>query len=196
MGLMPPGSAKSTYTSVVFPTHYLGRFQKRSIIVASYGSELPKKFGRRARSIVQQPIFRRIFDSELSEESAAVDEWSLSNGSEWMAAGILTGITGNRADGIIWDDLIKGREQADSELVRNKTWDAYFDDLLTRKKPNAFEIGIVTRWHEDDPAGRILPEDYNGETGWIKCRDGNDWYVVCLPAICERADDPLGRKIG
>jgi predicted phage terminase large subunit-like protein len=196
MGLMPPGSAKSTYTSVVFPTHYLGRFLKRSIIVASYGSELPKKFGRRARSIVQQTNFRRIFDSTLSEESAAVDEWSLTNGSEWMAAGILTGITGNRADGIIWDDLIKGREQADSELVRNKTWDAYTDDLLTRKKPNAFEIGIVTRWHEDDPAGRILPEDYNGESGWVKCRDGNDWYVVCLPAICERADDPIGRKVG
>lgn len=193
---MPPGSAKSTYSSVVFPTHFLGRFPKRSVIVASYGSDLPKKFGRRARSIVQQPVFRRIFDTSLSEESAAVDEWSLVNGSEWMAAGILTGITGNRADGVIWDDLIKGREQADSELVRNKTWDAYTDDLLTRKKPHAFEIGIVTRWHEDDPAGRILPEDYSGESGWIKCRDGNDWYVVCLPAICERNDDPIGRKIG
>ena len=164
--------------------------------MASYGSDLPKKFGRRARSIVQQPVFKRIFDTSLSEESAAVDEWSLVNGSEWMAAGILTGITGNRADGVIWDDLIKGREQADSDLVRNKTWDAYTDDLLTRKKPNAFEIGIVTRWHEDDPAGRILPEDYSGESGWIKCRDGNDWYVVCLPAICERNDDPIGRKIG
>ena len=68
-----------------------------------------------------------------------------------------TGITGNRADGVIWDDLIKGREQADSALIRQKTWDAYFDDLLTRKKPRAFEIGITTRWHEDDVAGRILP---------------------------------------
>ena len=63
-----------------------------------------------------------------------------------MGAGILTSITGNRADGVIWDDLIKGREQADSPQVRQKTWEAYFDDLLTRKKPNAFEIGITTRW--------------------------------------------------
>lgn len=196
LGLMPPGSGKSIYTSVVFPTHVLGRFPKWSIILTSYGSDLPKKFGRRARSIIQQPNFKRIFDCTLSEESAAADEWSLTNGSEWMASGILTGITGNRADGIIWDDLIKGREQADSEIVRNKTWDAYVDDLLTRKKPNAFEIGIMTHWHEDDPAGRLLPDDYDSESGWIKCRDGNNWYVVCLPAEAEKASDPLGRKIG
>ena len=70
------------------------------------------------------------------------------------------------------------------------------DDLLTRKKPNAFEIGVMTHWHEDNPAGRLLPEDYAGNSGWIKCRDGNDWYVVCLPAEAKRIDDPLGRKIG
>lgn len=196
MGLMPPGSGKSVYSSVIFPTHVMGRFKKFSIIVASYGSDLPKKFGRRARSIINQPIYRRVFGTVLSDESGAADEFALKNGSEWMAAGILTGITGNRVDGVIWDDLIKGREQADSEVIRNKTWDAYMDDLMTRKKPHAWEVAINTRWHEDDPAGRILPEKYNGENGWIKCRDGNDWFVVCLPAECERDDDPLGRKVG
>lgn len=196
MGLMPPGSAKSSYSSVVFPTHYLGRFPKTSVIIASYGSDLPKKFGRRARSIVNQQIYQRIFDAKLSDESGAVDEWALTNGSEWMAAGILTGITGNRVDGVIWDDLIKGREAADSEVIREKTWNEYLESLMTRKKPNGWEVGISTRWHEDDPCGRILPAEYNGESGWIKCRDGNDWYVVCLPAECEREDDPLGRKIG
>jgi predicted phage terminase large subunit-like protein len=196
LGMMPPGAGKSVYTSVVFPTHFMGRFKNTSIIVASYGSELPRKFGRRARSITHQPIYNRIFGTQLSDDSKAADEWALTNGSEWMAAGILTGITGNRADGVIWDDLIKGREQADSPVVRNKTWEAYVDDLLTRKKPKAFEIGITTRWHEDDVAGRILPENYNGESGFIQCRDGNEWYVVCLPAECEREDDVLGRQVG
>jgi predicted phage terminase large subunit-like protein len=196
LGLMPPGSGKTIYTSVVFPTHFLGRFKSTSVIIASYGSELPKKFGRRARSITQQSLYKRIFGAELSEDTKAADEWALTNGSELMAAGILTGITGNRADGVIWDDLIKGREQADSPLTRQKTWEAYIDDLLTRKKPRAFEIGITTRWHEDDVAGRILPENYNGESGLIHCRDGNEWYVVCLPAECERDDDLLGRKVG
>lgn len=196
MGLMPPGSGKSIYSSVVFPTHFLGRFPKTSVIVASYGSDLPHKFGRRARSVIQQPIYKRIFDCNMSKESGAVDEWALTNGSEWMAKGILTGITGNRVDGIVWDDLIKGRAEADSETIRQKTWDAYMDDLQTRRKPTTWEVGVTTRWHEDDPSGRILPKDYNGESGWISGRDGNDWYVVCLPAIAERADDPLGRKPG
>lgn len=166
------------------------------VIMTSYGDMLPRKFGRRARSIVKQPVYKRIFDCSLSEESQAVDEWALTNGSEWMAAGILTGITGNRADGIIWDDPIKGRAEADSDVLRQKTWDAYIDDLLTRKKPGAWEVGILTHWHEDDPAGRILPEKYDGESGWIKGRDGNDWYVLCLPAEAEKLNDPLGRAVG
>ena len=196
LGLMPPGSAKTTYTSVVFPPFVMGRKPGSHIIETSYGSVLPRKSGRKARSIVRQPQYRRVFDTEMSGESQAADDWVLKNGSSFMAAGILAGITGNRGDGIIWDDLIKGREQADSEVIRNKTWEAYEDDLLSRKKPGAWEIGITTRWHADDPAGRILPEDYNGQSGWVKGRDGQDWYVVCLPAIAERADDPLGRAVG
>ena len=156
-------------------------------------ARLPRKWGRRARSIVRQDAFQEIFRTKLSKESAAADEWALSNGSEYMGAGVFTGITGNRADGVVWDDLFKGREQADSPLMRQKTWDAYVDDLLTRKKPNAWEIGITTRWHEDDIAGRILPEGYAGESGWVDGRDGNRWYVVCIPAEAERADDVLGR---
>jgi predicted phage terminase large subunit-like protein len=196
MGLMPPGSAKSTYTSVLFPTHVMGRFPGTNIIVASYGSDLPRKFGRKGRSIIKQKVYQRIFSAGLSAESSAADEWALDNGSEWMGGGILSGITGNRADGVIWDDLIKGRDQADSDTIRNKTWDAYVDDLLSRKKPKAWEIGITTRWHEDDPAGRILPLGYQGQSGWVEGRDGNDWFVVCIPAIAERADDILGRQPG
>lgn len=196
MGLMPPGSGKSLYTSVCFPTHYLGRFPGSKIIVTGYGSDLPKRQGRWARSIVRQPIYKRIFNAELSDESGAVDDWALTNGSEWRAGGLLAGLTGNRADGVVWDDLIRGREDADSKTMRDKTWNAYMDDLMTRKKPTAWEVGINTRWHEDDPPGRILPPNYNGESGWIKGQDGNDWYVVCLPAECEREDDVLRRKIG
>jgi hypothetical protein len=127
MGLMPPGSGKSVYTSVVFPTHYLGRFPGKSVIVASYGSDLPRKFGRRARSIVQQPVYRRIFDTTLSDESSAVDEWALTNKSEWMAAGILTGITGNRLDGIIWDDLerLYGRSPDTPQTHNLGSWYQY-----------------------------------------------------------------------
>jgi hypothetical protein len=58
------------------------------------------------------------------------------------------------------------------------------------------KVMILTRWHQDDPAGRILPEKWDGESGWIDGRDGRRWFVICLPAIADREDDPLGRAIG
>jgi hypothetical protein len=196
MFFMPPGSAKSTYASVVFPSRYLGAEKNRKVILASYGDDLARKMGRRTRSIIKQKRFKGIFDCELTTESAAAQEFSLTNGSEYIATGILGGVTGNRANGIIIDDPVKGREQADSPTIRDKTWDAYNDDLKTRLIPGGWVVVIQTRWHEDDLAGRILPEDWKGESGPILCRDGNVWEVVCLQARCEVQNDPLGRKIG
>lgn len=196
MVFMPPGSAKSTYASVVFPSKYLGEKGGRKLILASYGDDLARKMGRRTRSIIRQRRYKGIWGAELSKESTAANEFSLTNGSEYMSGGLLSGLTGNRADGVIIDDPVKGREQADSETIRNKTWDAYEDDLKTRLKPGGWICIIQTRWHEDDLSGRILPEDWKGESGAILCRDGNVWQVVCLQARCEVENDPLGRQIG
>lgn len=196
MLFMPPGSAKSTYGSVVVPSYAMGRKPNYRVIAASYGSELARKMGRRTRSVVKQPAFNTLFDTTLSTESSAADEWALTNGSEYMAGGILSGMTGNRAHFIVIDDPIKGRQQADSETTRKTTYDAYEDDIKTRLVPGGSIMLIQTRWHEADLAGQILPENYNGESGIIRCRDGMDWEVICLPACAERADDPLGRKIG
>lgn len=196
MIFMPPGSAKSTYASVVFPSKYLGEQGGRKLILASYGDDLARKMGRRTRSIIKQRRYAGVWNCSLTAESSAAQEFALTNGSEYMSCGILSGITGNRANGIIIDDPIKGREQANSETVRAKTWDAYEDDLKTRLIPGGWIVLIQTRWHEDDLAGRILPTDWNGESGRILCKDGNEWEVLCLQARCEVENDPLGRSRG
>lgn len=196
MILMPPGAAKSTYASVVFPTFYLGKNPQRRIILASYGDDLASKLGRRARSILMQKRYQRVMETGLSEDSTAVQHFSLTNGSEYMACGIMSGITGNRADGIIIDDPIKGREQADSKIIRDKTKAAYEDDLKTRLRPGGWICLIQTRWHEDDLAGSILPEKWRGESGKILCRDGQVWEILCLQAKCETDSDPLHRRRG
>ena len=196
MLFLPPGSAKSTYATVVSPTWAMGRKPGFKVIAVSYGSDLAKKFGRRMRSIVKQRKFELLFNTALSGESSAADEWALENGSEFMGGGILSGITGNRADFIAIDDPIKGRQEADSEVTRKRTLEAYQDDVLTRLKPGGSVMITQTRWHEDDLAGALLPEGWNGESGMIEGRDGETWEVICIPAEAERADDPLGRLPG
>jgi predicted phage terminase large subunit-like protein len=196
MVYMPPGSAKSTYSSVTFPTWYMGRNPGKNIIATSYGSDLAKKFGRKCRQIVRSPEFEEVMGCRLVGDNAAVDDWSITNGATYMSGGILSGITGNRADGVIIDDPIKGREEADSEAIRDKTWNEYKSSLRTRLKPNGFIILIMTRWHEEDLAGRILPEDYDGASGWVRAQDGENWYVINVPAEAEREDDPIGRAPG
>lgn len=196
MLMLPPGSAKSTYASVVFPSYYLGKFPNRKVILASYGSDLAKRLGRKARQITSAAAYKPIFDTELSKDSSAANEWALTNGSEYMAGGILSAMTGNRAHGLIIDDPFKGRNEADSSIIRERTWQAYQDDLVTRLIPGGWRIIMNTRWHDDDLSGRILPKEWSGESGDILCRDGEVWRVVCIQAQCERLDDPVGRKVG
>lgn len=196
MVLMPPGSAKSTYSDVVFVPWFMARKPRRNVILASYASDIAKKQGRRARQLIKSKSFAALMDVGLKDDQKAADEWALTNGSEYMAGGLLSGLTGNRAALGIVDDPIKGRRDAESETVRNSTWDAYTDDFCSRLIPGAPQVMILTRWHEDDPAGRILPEGWDGESGMFKGRDGRTWKVICLPAEADRKDDPLGRKLG
>jgi predicted phage terminase large subunit-like protein len=196
MVLMPPGSAKSTYTDVVFVPWFMARKPRRNVILASYASDIAKKQGRRARQLIQSRSFANLLDVGLKDDQKAADEWALSNGSEYMAGGLLSGLTGNRAALGVLDDPIKGRQEAESETIRDKSWDAYIDDFCSRLIPGAPQVVIQTRWHEDDISGRILPDGWDGQSGWFAGRDGRKWYVICLPAEADRKDDPLGRKLG
>lgn len=196
MVFMPPGSAKSTYTSVVYPAYAMGKRKGSRIILASYASGIAWKQSRRTRQIARSDKFRPIFNTGLVAGNQSVEEWAMDNGSEYMAGGILAGMTGNRATDLIIDDPVAGRDEADSAQIRKKTREAYEDDLTTRLMPGGSTIIIQTRWHQDDLSGAILPIDWKGESGFIRGRDGLEWYVLCVPAIADRADDPLGRPIG
>lgn len=196
MIMAPPGSAKSTYASVVAPTWYLGTQPDRRVILASYGDDLARRHGRRTRQLLRSQEAIGILQCTLDPESRAADEFGMTNGSEYIACGILGGVTGNRAHGIVIDDPVKGREQADSQVIRDRTYDAYQDDLLTRLIPGGWVVIINTRWHEDDLSGRILPGWWAGESGDIECKDGNVWRVLCLQAECQTQSDPLERSSG
>jgi predicted phage terminase large subunit-like protein len=116
----------------------------------------------------------------LAADSQAAGRWALNSGAEYFAAGVGTGIPGFRAKLGLIDDPIRSRQDADSELIRDRIWDWYINDFKPRLVPHAAEILIQTRWHEDDLAGRALNRE--------------EWKVICLPALAG-SNDPLGRRL-
>lgn len=186
MVFMPPGSAKSTYASVVFPSWYLGRNPVNSIIHGSHTTELAERWGRRIRNTVSEPAYQNVFPVNLAADSQAAGRWALAEGGEYYAAGVGSAIVGFRADLGVLDDPIAGREQADSERERAKIKEWYQSDFYTRLKPNGAIVLIMQRWHEDDLAGWLLSEQDKG---------GDKWDVVKLKMEAEEGD-PLGRAPG
>ncbi len=178
---MPPGSAKSTFASVLFPAWWFGQHPGSSIIAASHTASLAEHFGKRVRDLIaaQQPKL----GYHLIKGDRAASHWRLSNGGEYYAAGTRGSIIGRRADLVIVDDPIGSQLQADRSVDRDRLWDWYRSDLTTRLKPNGRIVLIMTRWHEDDLAGRLATQLDAG------------WRILRLPALAEE-DDPLHRAIG
>ncbi len=179
---MPPRHSKTYHVSERFPAWYLGRNPDRQVILASYGAELAEGNSRRARNLFEHP--RWPFAAKLAGDSHAVNRWHTSAGGVVVAAGVGGALTGFGADLLLIDDPVKGREDADSELQRERAWQWYIEVARTRLMPGG-RIGLCqTRWHEDDLAGRIL--NGAGAAGWT---------VLNLPALADD-NDPLGRVLG
>lgn len=198
MVFAPPGSAKSSYVSVVASVWAMKRYENYRVILTSYASDIAWKQSRRARQLARDPRENAIWSTpaQLAGDQRAVEEWALTNGSEFMAAGLLAGVTGNRADLLIVDDPVKNQTDADSPRIQQRTIEEFHSTADSRLKPNGSIVVVQTRWNENDLSGQILPEDWNGQSGDILCRDGQVWRVVNMPAKAEHADDPLGRQIG
>lgn len=186
MVFMPPGSAKSTYASILFPAWFLGRNPDKAVLASSHTTELAERFGRRVRNILADKPYQQLFDTRLAADSQAAGRWATSGGGEYYASGIGSAILGYRADIGIIDDPVAGREQADSEREREKTWEWYKSDFYTRLKPGASILLIMQRWREDDLAGMLLEDAKKG---------GDQWEVLRLPMEAE-LNDPLGRAEG
>jgi len=205
--LEPPRHGKSEQVSRHFPAWVLGRLPDTRIILASYGADLATKFSRAARDVVLSDKYRAVFGElassreplanrtgitdpgykdvgpvVLSEDSRSVVSWDLKAPQRGglMAAGVGGGITGTGAHLMIVDDPVKNREEAESEANREKIWEWWTSTAYTRLEDGAAVVGMLTRWHADDWAGRLLK-------AMATDPKADRWTVVCLPAISEQA---------
>lgn len=179
---MPPQEGKSTRVGRDLPIWLLQHNPDLRIITGSYGQGLANRNGRAIRNaITAHPEL----GLTIAHDHGAAGEWSI----EGHAGGVYSigrggGVTGRPADFLIIDDPIKDRAEADSKIIRDTCWDWWTDALAARLAPGAQVVLILTRWHQDDLAGRLVASD----TGW---------EVLNIPAQCENpATDPLGRAAG
>ena len=160
---MPFRHGKSDLVSRALPAYFLGRCAEYQpdVIMSGYGTSLVKGFSAKAQAIIASEAYRRLYPGvRVDPIHCAKEEWCI-EGSQGLvtAQGLGGAITGKGGNLIIVDDYCKNREEAESDVMRNKMWESFKDDLMTRtNSPAAIVIVCATRWHEDDIVGRIRKE--------------------------------------
>jgi len=182
MLFVPPRHTKTETVTVRYSAWRIEREPTERVIVAAYNQDQANLYARKIRRIVQARV-------PLAKDSKRVDEWETAEGGGLIARGVGAGVTGRGGNLIVIDDPVKSREEADSDAYRERCWDWYTNDLWTRQEPGCAILLILTRWHEDDLAGRLLQAQKDGG------EFAEQWEVLNFPALAEE-NDPLGREPG
>lgn len=201
MIFMPPQHGKSALTSRNLPGWIFGHNPNARIIGGSYSADLAIAMSRDAKRVIKSDAYRRIFpDTQIPSKNVASDErhdskntaahWEIvgKNGA-YMARGAGQGVDGNPADFLLLDDVLS-QQMAKSAKERQAVYDWWAASLRARLSSSGKVLLVMTRWHLDDIAGRLLDE--------ARSIDGADqWEVVEFPAIKENDDNPHDpREVG
>ena len=178
----PPQHGKSMSVTETLPSFYLGRNPTHRVIEISYSEDFAKLFGRRNKSKIKD-YGEELFGISLASSPNSATEFEISNNIGGMISrGVLSGVTGRPANLMIIDDPVKSSQEANSQAYRDSVFNEWTMSFKTRLAAGAKVVLIMTRWHEDDLAGRIMETEEN-------CR------YIRIPCEAEE-NDPLGREIG
>jgi len=184
----PPQNGKSEQVSRCFPAFILGRKPEARIIAVSYSDSLAQDMSRDVQKIIDSPAYRELFPETRLGEAKDTEKRTqgqfdiVGERGYYIGAGIMGSITGKTSDIGIIDDPIKNRQEAESEVYRNRVWDQYTSAFATRQFGSKGSIILcLTRWHEDDLAGRLLRLAAENP-------DADQWEVLSFPAIAEVAE--------
>lgn len=179
---VPPQSGKSMTVTATLPSWYLGKYQHGKVIEISYNTDYARQFGRQNREKIKE-FGEQVFGAKVASRPSGELEFELTNHVGGMISrGVDAGVTGRGCTLMIIDDPIKNRKEADSKTTRDRLWNEWTDSYRSRLAAGAKVILIMTRWHQDDLAGRIIEREKNVE-------------ILNLPCEAEEKD-PMGRKVG
>jgi predicted phage terminase large subunit-like protein len=181
---MPPRTGKSVLTSVYLPLWILQRHPDWRIMLLSHSPDLATGWGRQVRRLIEQHPALRL---DLARDAGAATDWETTSGGQVLSRSIRQSITGRGAKVMLLDDIVKDFADAHSRVSRDFVWDWWTSNSRTRLEPPTLVVCVMTRWHEDDFAGRLLSTEFEGSP--------DQWEVIRLPAFAEE-HDVLGRLPG
>lgn len=197
MVFMPPRHGKSELVSRKFPAYLLGRNPDTSIISCSYSADLASRMNRDVQRLIDSERYLELFPgTQLSNQHTRrfyETRYTRNNNmfevvdkkGTYRSSGVGGGITGMGGEYIIIDDPVKNREDADSATMREKVYDWYTSTLYTRLEKDGCILLTLTRWHEDDLAGKLLKAAQEG---------ADQWTILELPAVCEYPPKPYDER--
>lgn len=188
MVIAPPRHGKTETVSRRFPAYVLGRFPEFHVIAASYAAPLAARINRDVQRVIDDQEYQKIFpNTRLNTKNIATLSGTPLRNSQifeivkhlgsYRGAGIGQGITGMGFNIGLIDDPLQDAAQANSEPERESQWEWYEQVFYSRAEPLSGILLIMTRWHEDDLAGRLLHK--------MQFEGGDKWKVVHFPAIAE-----------
>jgi predicted phage terminase large subunit-like protein len=186
---MPPQEGKSTRVGVMFPLWVLAQDKSKAVVLTSYSDRLVRKNSKNVRNFIVTDGPK--MGLSLARDSRSATQWKLHRERGGMYAVSIGGsLTGEPADLIIIDDPHKGAKEAESANQREDVWEWWLSTASARLGPGASVVMILTRWHEDDLAGRFMGAE-----------DGKVWKYINIPAQADHNPDKgetdlLGREPG
>lgn len=188
-----PRHGKTELASKRFLSWYSGLHPEKSLIFGTYNNTFAEDIGRAVRTNIKSSQHQQTFpDHVLKEGSASASRLETSDGGILAFVGRGGTVTGRGGHGIVIDDPIKDREEADSPAIRNKLWEWFTQVIATRlMTADSFIMIIQTRWHEDDLVGRLT----DPRNPYYDPAEAKKWTVIDLPSLADE-NDPMGRKKG
>lgn len=189
-----PQMGKSQILSRGAPAWMSGRNPAVNIILGSYNQDFANEFGDDVRALVNSAPHRQVFPNhDLRKGGEAKKLLITSTGGKLAFVGVGGSGTGKPADVIIVDDPVKGDEDAQSDIFREKVWNWFNKVMGTRIHKDSAIVVVHTRWHEDDLIGRQCDPDHpERKKKYAGLEEG--WTYINLPAIV--TDPALAEALG
>jgi predicted phage terminase large subunit-like protein len=171
---MPPRHTKSEFASFLLPAWMIGRRPKLKIIQSTHTTELAVRFGRKAKTLMDMPEYKEIFETRLREDSQAAGKWETEQGGEYYAAGVGSAITGRGADLLIIDDPHSEQDALNIDALE-RAYEWYTSGPRQRLQPGGAIVLVMTRWNTKDLTGAL-----QRAAGDMKA---DKWELIEFPAI-------------